>query len=155
MNAPLQLSYRNAHHNAYRRHEPALLVAREQTSTTSETPPTSSPQGLDPATVGDWTHVHRRITELGAERAGHEHELCRWLLAAERLAVFARVGYASLAEYAERMVGLNPRETEERLRVARARAGRPRRHHRLPPRRAPRHLKRPTDPATPPFPVGS
>src|SRR5690606_3494799 len=31
-------------------------------------------------------------------RAAHERELCRWLLAAERLEVHRRAGYASLAE---------------------------------------------------------
>jgi hypothetical protein len=41
-------------------------------------------------------------------------------LAAERLSVYARAGYASLREYAERVLGLKPRQTEERLRVGRA-----------------------------------
>jgi hypothetical protein len=38
----------------------------------------------------------------------------------ERLGVHARAGYASLREYAERMLGLKGRQTEERLRVGRA-----------------------------------
>jgi hypothetical protein len=37
-----------------------------------------------------------------------------------RLSVHARAGYASLREYAERVLGLKPRQTEERLRVGRA-----------------------------------
>src|SRR5690606_36922214 len=52
-------------------------------------------------------------------------ELCRWLLAAERLGVHTRAGYASLREYADRVVGLNGRQTEERLRVGRALAALP------------------------------
>jgi hypothetical protein len=57
---------------------------------------------------------------LGVERAAHEHELGRWLRAAERLGVHARTGHASLYEYAERLLGLTRRQVEERLRVARA-----------------------------------
>jgi len=53
-------------------------------------------------------------------RAAHERELCRWLLAAERLAVPTRAGYGSLREYVARVVGLGGRQTEERLRVGRA-----------------------------------
>jgi hypothetical protein len=70
--------------------------------------------------VADWCLVHRRLVALGAERAQHERELCRWLLSAERLGVHVRVGYASLGEYAERVAGLGGRQTEERLRVGRA-----------------------------------
>jgi hypothetical protein len=62
---------------------------------------------------------------LAAERAAHEREVCRWLLAAERVAVHTFVGYASLAEYADRVAGLTTRQTEERLRVGRALAGLP------------------------------
>ncbi len=73
----------------------------------------------------DWKRVDERITELGVERAAHEHEVCGRLLDAERLGVAARVGFASLREYAERRLGLNGRQTEERLRVGRALTGLP------------------------------
>jgi hypothetical protein len=94
----------------------AMLFAREQ----------ESPQygNLDsdgePETTSDWNPVHQRITELAAERAKHEREVCRWLLAAERLGVHLRAGYANLAEYSARTLGLSGRQTEERLRVGRA-----------------------------------
>jgi len=68
----------------------------------------------------DWKRVDERITELGVERAAHEREVCAQLLAAERLAIPARVGFASLREYSHRRLGLNGRQTEERLRVGRA-----------------------------------
>lgn len=42
------------------------------------------------------------------------------LLEGERVGVHRSYGYASIREYAEAIVGLSPRETEERLRVARA-----------------------------------
>ncbi len=46
--------------------------------------------------ASDWKLVDERISELGVERAAHEHELCRRLLEAERLGVAAWVGFASL-----------------------------------------------------------
>jgi len=64
--------------------------------------------------------ARERIVQLGTERATHEREVCRWLLAAERLGVAARAGHGSLREYTERTIGLNGRQTEERLRVGRA-----------------------------------
>ncbi|MBW2456823.1 MAG: hypothetical protein JRI68_20065 [Deltaproteobacteria bacterium] len=88
----------------------------------ARTPP---PPANEPETVSDWGQVHARIVELGAERAAHERDLCRWLLAAERLGVHARAGYASLREYVGRLVGLTGRQTEERLRVGRALAALP------------------------------
>ena len=66
-----------------------------------------------------WAVVHERLVQISAERRALERELCRWLLEAERLAVHVETGYGSLAEYAERIVGLSPRKTEERLRVGR------------------------------------
>lgn len=81
----------------------------------------SADEAVDgPETVAAWDRVHARLVELGADRAAHERELCRWLLAAERLGVAGRAGYASLREYADRLVGLTGRQTEERLRVGRA-----------------------------------
>ena len=113
------------------RHRPRLvLLAREQTGpgyrAGDGSPHTPSPPEGAPETVSDWGRVHARIVELGAARARHERELCRWLLAAERLGVHARAGYASLREYADRLVGLTGRQTEERLRVGRALAELPR-----------------------------
>ena len=122
MNAPL-------HFTTYRIDQrPAVLFAREDTSRWQPSEPLPSrPRAAEPEpeTVSDWSQVHRRITELAAERARHERELGRWLLAAERLGVPMRAGYGSLREYAERVVGLNGRQTEERLRVARALAALP------------------------------
>ena len=101
------------------------LLAREEvssyeTSSQSSQSPAALPVKLEPESVTDWVRVHERIRSLGHERAGHEREVCRWLLSAERLGVHARAGYASLREYAERTLGLSGRQTEERLRVGRA-----------------------------------
>jgi hypothetical protein len=101
-----------------------LLLLRERIAGDAEpesarTPAIPSP-ALEPEAASDWTRVHERLLSLGKARAAHEREVCRWLLAAQRLGVHARAGYASLAELAERTLGLNGRQTEERLRVARA-----------------------------------
>src|SRR4051812_14806913 len=110
MNAPILSMYR------YR--EPLALLLCEEISVYGDA--SVEPAQPEPETTSDWIRAHERIVALGKERAGHERQVCRWLLCAERLGVFARCGYASLREYAERMLGLGARQTEERLRVGRA-----------------------------------
>ncbi|MBW2455833.1 MAG: hypothetical protein JRI68_15055 [Deltaproteobacteria bacterium] len=126
---------------SYRHGRPRLLLVRDDAGSGSPVGEQAAPSADEPETVSDWSRVHARIAELGAARAHHERELCRslrsrfgvptrafgarhpctrWLLAAERLGVHARAGYASLREYAGRVVGLSGRQTEERLRVGRA-----------------------------------
>src|SRR5262249_36389204 len=68
----------------------------------------------------EWEAAHRALVRLAAARAAHEHALGAALLRAERAEVWRALGMASFFEYAERVVGLTPRQTEERLRVARA-----------------------------------
>ncbi len=113
---------------SYRPDRPRLLLlAREETGSDYRASPQSPPAPEDePETVADWARVHARLVELSAERAAAERELCRWLLAAERLGVHARAGYGSLREYAGRLIGLSGRQTEERLRVGRTLAELPR-----------------------------
>ncbi|HZO12095.1 MAG TPA: hypothetical protein VFB62_02520, partial [Polyangiaceae bacterium] len=64
------------------------------------------------------------VTVAGA-RAALDEELGRLMLEALRADVHSHLGYATFLEYVERMFGLGPRETEERLRVARALEGLP------------------------------
>ncbi len=99
-----------------------LLFVREETSQPYGAPATATTTADDeaPETVTDWVCVHETVLQLGIERASRERDLCRWLLAAARLAVPQRAGYADLHEYAHRALGLKPRQTEERLRVGRA-----------------------------------
>ena len=122
MNAPVHLDahYRASH---YRIRPPVLLLVRDERI--PEGAPSSARNAgwgtsPDPETISDWCQVHERMVGLGAERAAHERELCRWLRAAERLGVHARTGHGSLHEYAERILGLGARQVEERLRVAHA-----------------------------------
>jgi hypothetical protein len=88
---------------------PRLFLVREDVN----------PETITPETVADWTVAHECLVALGAERTSRERDVCRWLLAAERLGIASRSGMASLKEYAERVLGLTPRETEERLRMGR------------------------------------
>lgn len=78
------------------------------------------PAAADPAVASDWKEVHRELMALGKARVAHAREVCRWLLAAQRLGVHARLGYASVGELGERLLGLGGRQVEERLRVGRA-----------------------------------
>src|SRR5688572_14602288 len=114
MNAPLSVP-------TYRPRSHVHLVAREETPSSYE----RSISPADPDTTADWSDVHARLVDLARARAINERDVCRWLLAAERLGAHARAGYASLREYADRIIGLTPRQTEERLRVGRALRGLP------------------------------
>jgi hypothetical protein len=95
----------------------SLLAFREDVVSNDERRPAPS---AEPEKTSHWQSVHERLLSLGKGRAAHERDTCRWLVAASRLAVHTRAGYASLREYADRVLGLNPRQTEERLRVGRA-----------------------------------
>ncbi len=74
----------------------------------------------------EWEAAHRDLVRLAAARAAHEHALGAALLRALRAEVWRAMGMGSFHEYAERIVGLTPRQTEERLRVAMALEGLPR-----------------------------
>ena len=108
MNAPIR---------AYQARRPTLLLLRERTQEADRSPGGDTPH---PDAATDWAKVHEQLVRLGRDRGEHERNLCEWLLAAERLGVHTCAGHASLREYAERVVGLSPRQTEERLRVGRA-----------------------------------
>jgi hypothetical protein len=68
----------------------------------------------------DWQHVHDELSRIAKCRAHLDWEEGTWLVRAQRCAVHLRLGYASFAEYIERLFGYRPRWTEERLRVAEA-----------------------------------
>jgi len=73
----------------------------------------------------DWTAIDTAIVRLGLSKAEHDYEEGRWLLAARRRAVHARLGFANLSEYVERRLGHDARTTAEKLRVASALADLP------------------------------
>ena len=108
----------------YRSHSIRLLRIREDEVRNGSVPDGETSPA--PEAASDWASVHEALVGLARRRAAHERDTCRWLLAAERLGVHARAGHASLREYAERVLGLEPRQTEERLRVGRSLAQLPR-----------------------------
>src|SRR5512143_401563 len=68
--------------------------------------------------MGDWVALHDEIVGLARRGAAHERALGVALLRAQRAHLWEPLGLATLVEYAERYLGLSPRQTEERLRVA-------------------------------------
>jgi hypothetical protein len=68
----------------------------------------------------DWQHIHNELSRLSKTRAHLDWEEGTWLIRAARCPVHLRLGYASFAEYIERLFGYRPRWTEERVRVAEA-----------------------------------
>jgi hypothetical protein len=72
------------------------------------------------STTPDWESAHHELVRLATKNAELEHALGAALLRALRAEVWRPMGIASFMEYAERVVGLTPRQLEERLRVARA-----------------------------------
>jgi hypothetical protein len=73
----------------------------------------------------NWQVAHEALSRLARARAAVDAEEGRWLLAAQRAAVHVHLGYASFAEYIERMFGYKPRSSQEKLRVAEALEGLP------------------------------
>src|SRR6266581_4900475 len=65
-----------------------------------------------------WRSAHEQLSRIARERARLDCEEGGSLLRALRLSVHLHLGFASFAEYIERLFGYSPRWTEERLRVA-------------------------------------
>src|SRR5688500_14427050 len=70
--------------------------------------------------VEEWALAHQALSKLRLKRAALDAEEGTWLLRASRAATHVYFGYASFAEYIERLFGLRRRATEEKLRVAEA-----------------------------------
>jgi hypothetical protein len=66
----------------------------------------------------DWKRAHFHLRRLAKERAAQDLEIGRWMLVALRNDVHARIGFATFAEYIERILGFDGRMAYERLRVA-------------------------------------
>ena len=81
---------------------------------------TVSSTGMDVAAFGgaDWQQADRALRSIAARRAGLDAEEMRWLLVARRTALHRQLGFATLAEYLERVLGYRPHTAAERLRVA-------------------------------------
>ena len=68
----------------------------------------------------EWVKAHAELSELARRRAALDWEEGTALLRAYRSGAHRHLGYASFAEYVERLFGYKPRATEEKLRVAQA-----------------------------------
>src|SRR5690606_34792358 len=68
----------------------------------------------------DWRAIHQRLLQLSKQAAQIDWELGRQLLQAQRASCHGRLGFGSLLEYADRLLGYAPHTTTERLRVASA-----------------------------------
>ena len=68
----------------------------------------------------DWQRAHDELLRLARDRTRLDYDEGHWLVVANRSRVHARLGYASFAEYIERLFGYSPRFTREKLRVAEA-----------------------------------
>src|SRR6186713_3132949 len=77
------------------------------------------------ATEGTWQLAHEELSRFAKSHAGLEWEEGRLLRAALAAGAHARLGFASFAEYVERLFGYSPRLTREKLRVAEALEGLP------------------------------
>jgi hypothetical protein len=66
----------------------------------------------------EWQTPHAELCRISKRRSGLDYDEGTWLLAAHRCRVHDHLGYASFAEYAHRVLGHGPHETNERLRVA-------------------------------------
>ncbi|HEY6562579.1 MAG TPA: RuvA C-terminal domain-containing protein [Polyangiaceae bacterium] len=68
----------------------------------------------------EWMRAHEALSRLAKSRAEHDYREGRWMLCALRSDTHVHLGFASFAEYVERLFGYKPRSTEEKLRVAEA-----------------------------------
>ncbi len=68
----------------------------------------------------DWRQAHAELLRIAGEHLALDRDEGRWLLAARRARVHVELGYATFAEYIERVLGYGPRTTEDKLRVAEA-----------------------------------
>jgi 5-methylcytosine-specific restriction endonuclease McrA len=70
--------------------------------------------------VAEWRQAHEALTRIARRRAALDAEEARWLVVARREHVHRQLGYATLVEYVERVLGYAPRTAIERLRIAEA-----------------------------------
>ena len=68
----------------------------------------------------DWKAIHHTLLGLARRSGELDWEIGRALLDAERARCHEQLGYGSVYEYADRLLGYAPHTTRERLRVARA-----------------------------------
>src|SRR4030095_14911557 len=68
----------------------------------------------------NWQSGHAALCRLARDKSRYDVQEASWLIEADRLRVWEPLGLGSFVEYAERVLGYTPRQSIERLRVARA-----------------------------------
>src|SRR5215470_14206529 len=68
----------------------------------------------------DWARPDRELRRLAKERAVHDYEAARWIVAALRAKTHKRLGFALFSEYLGRVFGWSPRRIQDKVRVAEA-----------------------------------
>ena len=104
-------------------HEAPLVAASNSTASSNSTARStarSSSTSVASESEPDWRTVHDNLLRLSAEAGRLDWEIGRELLRAVRARCHVRLGYGSVIEYADRMLGYSPHTTDERLRVARS-----------------------------------
>ena len=77
------------------------------------------------AELATWTEVDRQLRSLARRRAELDAAELPWLRAAEHVKLHLELGYATVLEYLERVMGYTPRVAKDRLRMAHALASLP------------------------------
>jgi hypothetical protein len=81
--------------------------------------------GIDGASAPDWRAIDRALRRIARSESRLDEEKGRLLLAAREAAVHVQLGFATFAEYVERLFGYGPREVRDRVRVAEELVGLP------------------------------
>jgi hypothetical protein len=66
----------------------------------------------------DWKTVHAELQRLALEKAAYEADEAYWIREGHIAGVWRLAGYASYAEYLERMLGIERKTARERIRTA-------------------------------------
>jgi hypothetical protein len=66
----------------------------------------------------EWRRIDAALRAIASRRAMLDAEEARWLIEARRSALHRHLGFATLLEYMERVLGYGPHAAKERLRVA-------------------------------------
>src|SRR4030095_14384264 len=67
----------------------------------------------------NWQSGHAALCRLARDKSRYDVQEASWLIEADRLRVWEPLGLGSFVEYCERVLGYTPRQSIERLRVAR------------------------------------
>src|SRR3954466_1988033 len=82
-------------------------------------------KGDNESADGGWRALDQKLRGIAKRRAALDAEEAALLREAERIEIWHELGYVSIADYLERVLGYGPKAGQDRLRVARALADLP------------------------------